>query len=131
MEAHCDTGRRIYEVDYQGIFGNRHAKMVVDTSCDSPTARNFTVISQSGSKLLLKRVLLRLLDSEKEALQDTNQTRTALTPRNYSFRFLGIEQTPKETLYVLQVIPEGPQQVPLQREDLDRLSRFCCRADRG
>lgn len=61
---------------------------------------------QSGSKLLLKRVLLRLLDSEKEALQDTNRTRTALTPRNYSFRFLGIEQTPKEMLYVLQVIPK-------------------------
>lgn len=100
------TARRIYEVEYRGIFGRRHAQLVVDALYESPANKKFTVVSQSGSTLLLKRVLLRLLDSEKEAIQNANRARTALTPQNYSFSFLGIEDSPQGMRYVLEVAPK-------------------------
>lgn len=101
------TGRRIYKVDYRGILGSRHAEMVVEVAYDFPASKKFTIISQSGSKVLLKRVLLRLLESEKEALQETNRARTALTRQNYFFTFEGVEQTPQRTFYVLKVEPKA------------------------
>jgi hypothetical protein len=100
------TGRRIYKVDYQGILGSRHAEMVVEAAYDFPASKKFTIISQSGSEVLLKRVLLRLLESEKEALLETNRARTALTQQNYFFTFEDVERTPQETFYVLKVEPK-------------------------
>lgn len=100
------TARRIYEVNYRGIFGRRHAQLVVDAAYESPANKKFTIVSQSGSKFLLQRVLLRLLDSESEAVQDNNRVRTALTPQNYSFSFLGLEDGPNGSLYVLKVVPK-------------------------
>ncbi len=101
------SGRRIYKVDYQGILGSRHAEMVVEATYDFPANKKFTIISQSGSKVLLKRVLWRLLESEKEALQEANRARTALTQQNYFFTFEGVERTPQETFYVLKVEPKA------------------------
>ena len=100
------TARRIYEVNYRGIFGSRHAQLVVDAAYESPANKKFTIVSQSGSKLLLQRVLLRLLDSEKEALEDKNRARTALTSQNYSFSFLGVEDGPHGSRYVLKAVPK-------------------------
>jgi hypothetical protein len=103
---HGYTGRRLYKVDYRGFPGSRHAEMVVEAAYSSPDRKEFNVVSQSGSKLLLNRVLFRLLESEKEALQEANRERTALGPQNYSFTLLNTEQTPAGKFYVLQVEPK-------------------------
>src|SRR6185312_6518856 len=97
-------GKRWYSLEYHGLFGGRNATMEVLATYTAPDQHNFSVISQSGSKLLLNRVLLKLLDSEKEAFK--NHTQVELSPENYDFTLLGVEKIPAgNTCYVLTVKP--------------------------
>lgn len=100
------TGKRVYKVDYRGFPGRRHAEMVVEAAYTSPDRKEFKIISQSGSKLLLHRVLFRLLESEIEALQSAIRKQTALRAENYKFTFLTVEQTSDGRFYVLLVEPK-------------------------
>jgi hypothetical protein len=97
-------GKRWYHLEYHGLFGGRNASMEVLATYTAPDQHNFSVMSQSGSKLLLNRVLLKLLDSEKEAFQ--NHKQVELSPENYNFTLLGTEKIPEgDTCYVLTVKP--------------------------
>ena len=78
----------------------------MDAVYTSPAQKDFRIISESGSKLLLQHVLYRLLDSEKEALQNANRKQTAMSPENYTFRFLDTEQGAEGKFYVFQVEPK-------------------------
>ena len=100
-------GKRWYQLEYHGLFGGRNASMEVLATYTAPDQHSFTVISQSGSKLLLNRVLLKLLDSEKEAFQ--NHKQIELSPENYNFALQGTERIPAgDTCYVLAVKPRKP-----------------------
>jgi hypothetical protein len=94
---------RVYNVDYHGFLGSHQARLQVEASYTAPDKKDFTVISQSGSKLLINRVLLKLLESEKEAVQ--NRQNTELSPLNYDFTLLGTEHQPTGDLYMLSVKP--------------------------
>jgi hypothetical protein len=97
-------GKRWYHLEYHGLFGGRDASMEVLATYIAPDQHNFDVISQSGSKLLLNRVLLKLLDSEKEAFQ--NHKQIELSPENYKFTLVGTARIPAgDTCYVLAVKP--------------------------
>lgn len=97
-------GKRWYNLEYHGLFGGRDASMEVLATYTAPDQHNFSVLSQSGSKLLLNRVLLKLLDSEKEAFQ--NHKQVELSPENYKFTLVGTEKIPEgDTCYVLTVKP--------------------------
>ena len=56
---------RVYRLSYRGFPGDRDAEMTVEATYDSPSTKNFKVISQTGSKLIIERVFKRLLESEK------------------------------------------------------------------
>ena len=95
---------RSYHLQYHGLFGARDASMQVLATYTAPDQRNFSVISQSGSKLLLNRVLLKLLDSEKEAFR--NRKQVELSPDNYQFELVGVDRMPGGgPAYVLTVKP--------------------------
>jgi hypothetical protein len=97
-------GKRWYHLEYRGLFGGKEAAMEVLATYTAPDQHHFTVVSQSGSKLLLNRVLLKLLDSEKEAFKDRKQVE--LSPRNYKFTLVDTEKiTDGNTCYVLAVKP--------------------------
>src|SRR5438876_5741136 len=98
-------GTRIYRLDYHGFPGARSAEMIVDVKYQAPASKEFTVRSETGSKLLIERVFKKLLQSEKEALAEENQRRTALNPENYLFTMAGYETTPDGPVYILQVEP--------------------------
>src|SRR6266550_433047 len=98
-------GTRIYRLEYHGFPGSRDAEMVVDVKYQSPATKEFTVRSETGSKLLIERVFKKLLQSEKEALAEANQKRTALNPENYLFTMAGYETTADGPVYILQVEP--------------------------
>jgi len=55
---------RLYHLVYHGFPGDRGAEMTVVATYDSPSTKEFKVVSQSGSKLILDRVLKKLLESE-------------------------------------------------------------------
>jgi hypothetical protein len=97
-------GKRRYDLQYHGLLGGREASMEVLATYSAPDERTFSVVSQSGSKLLLNRVLLKLLDSEKEAFEHRKQVE--LSPENYKFDLVGADRTAEgNSCFVLSVKP--------------------------
>ncbi|MGD0939277.1 MAG: hypothetical protein ABR905_06145 [Terracidiphilus sp.] len=94
---------RHYRVEYKGFPANLAAQMEVEYIYDAASGKSFHIVSQSGSKFLLERVLKRALDSEKEASRD--KAATALTAANYKFHFIGMESLAGRWAYVLDVQP--------------------------
>jgi hypothetical protein len=94
---------RHYEVQYKGFSATINAKMEVEADYDSVSGKTFRIVSQSGSGMLVDKVLKKLLQSEKEASAD--QKSTALTPANYTFRLVGQEDVAGRPAYILDVSP--------------------------
>ncbi|MHB8218144.1 MAG: hypothetical protein ACYDDS_18880 [Candidatus Sulfotelmatobacter sp.] len=101
-------GIRIYHLTYHGFPGDREAEMIVEATYNSPSSKEFKVVSQSGSKLILDRVFKKLLESEKEAAQPEMSARTQLNRDNYNFKLMGYEPSNVGGQYVLQVSPKFP-----------------------
>jgi hypothetical protein len=78
----------------------------VAATYDSPSTKNFKVISQTGSKLIVDRVFKRLLESEKEAAEPDMHARTLLNRDNYDITLIGFESSDKGSQYVLAVYPK-------------------------
>ena len=103
---------RVYRLYYHGVLGNREAEMTVEATYDRPATKNFKVISQKGSKLIIDRVFKRLLESEKEAVEPKMHARTLLNRDNYDFALVGYEPSganspDKDAEYVLAVHPKA------------------------
>lgn len=96
---------RVYHLSYSGIFGKRHAEMVVKASFRAPATRDFTIVSEEGSELIRNRVFRKMMEAEKEAAQEENRLRAAISPSNYRFAFDGSETTSNGLAYVLTVEP--------------------------
>jgi hypothetical protein len=97
---------RVYRLSYRGFPGDRDAEMTVAATYDSPSTKNFKVISQTGSKLIVDRVFKRLLESEKEAAEPDMHARTLLNRANYDIALVGYESSDKGSQYVLAVYPK-------------------------
>jgi hypothetical protein len=98
---------RVYHLTYRGFPGDREAEMTVEATFDSPSSKEFKVISQTGSKLILDRVFKRLLDSEKEAAEPAMSAHTQLNRDNYDFQLLSYEPSATGGQYVFQVSPKA------------------------
>ncbi len=107
---------RVYRLVYRGFPGEREAEMVVKAIYDSPSTKNFKVVSESGSKLIQERVFKRLLDSEKEAAQPAISAQTQLNRENYDFQLVGYEPSSSGGQYLLQVSPQIQEQIRLSWE---------------
>ena len=94
---------RHYQVNYQGFPANASAKMDVEVEYDASTGKSFRIVSESGPKFLLDKVLKRAVDSEKEAAQDKGLT--ALSEANYRFHLAGTENVSGRPAYMLDVDP--------------------------
>lgn len=100
------VGTRVYSVKYTGFFGAHSAEMTVNVSYASPDHKEFTIISQSGSKFIVDHVLKGLLDGEKEAANADNKQHTALNTSNYDFALAGYETSGETPQYILDVKPK-------------------------
>jgi hypothetical protein len=101
---------RVYRLVYTGFPGDREADMTVEAIYDRPSSKQFKVVSESGSKLILNRVFKKLLDSEQEAAQPAISARTQLNRDNYNFEWVGYEPPkPGQTngQYELRVNPKS------------------------
>jgi hypothetical protein len=95
---------RDYHLLYHGLFGSREASMQVLATYAAPDKYEYQVLSQTGSKLLMNRVLLKLVDSERDALK--NRSQVELSPVNYEFSELGMETlNGSGPSYILGVLP--------------------------
>jgi len=95
--AHRDGNLLSYTVNehYRVYRGADHehpaAEMVVKTLYRKDTGKTFTIVSQSGSHLLLTELLGHVLDSETLMTQPANRSRVVLTSVNYTMRPNGAE----------------------------------------
>ncbi len=100
------TGRRVYHLSYRGFPSSKDADLVIEARYSAPSSKEFTVVSQSGCKYIVDKVLKRLLVSEQEAQSAENRQETAMTPRNYLFELVGEEVTDQGRFYILKVQPK-------------------------
>jgi outer membrane lipoprotein-sorting protein len=98
-------GERVYRMQYRGFPSDRDAEMVVKVSYRAPDSKEFSVVSQSGSKFILDHVFKRLLESEREAAKGENRSQTALTRENYDFELAGYETVSDGGHYILNLLP--------------------------
>lgn len=101
-------GRRSYQLDYKGLPKDMKAEMVVDVIYKAPATEEFTVISQSGPKWMLNLVIKRLLETERESIDDKNREGVQVTSRNYDFTMLASQDIGDGCSYVLGVQPKIP-----------------------
>lgn len=101
-------GNRIYTVRYHGFPKDLEARMVVSMQYDAPNAKEFTVVSQTGPKLLVDKVLKRLLKTETDAQQQKTREAVNLDRQNYEFSDLEYVPAADGCSYVLSVEPKRP-----------------------
>jgi len=96
------SGKRSYRLEYRGFPTSAEATMEVEVNFDAPASKHFTIVSSTGSKLILNRVFHRLLETEEQAGDPSNRKHTELGPDNYTFSLAGTEGAN----YVLNVEPK-------------------------
>jgi hypothetical protein len=79
------TSLRHYHIDFQDFGHSMSADLHANVTYTSESGKTFQVIDESGSHLLLKHVLVKLLETEQD--DSRQQQQTALTPANYNFVF--------------------------------------------
>src|SRR6516165_7541224 len=76
-------GKRHYSLEYAGFPSVLGAQMNVNAAYRAPGLKKLTIVSESGSKLILNHALHRLLQSEEESSEDdSNRNAVAVTPEN-------------------------------------------------
>jgi len=98
--------RQICSLQYRGFPSDRSGEMILNVHYTAGGKKEYTLVSQSGSKLIVNRVLKRLLESEQEAQSAKNRQETALTPDNYTFSLAGEKTTPQGRYYILGAEPK-------------------------
>ena len=99
-------GTRIYRVQYRGFPSDHDAEMVVHVTFHAPSSKEFTVVSQTGSKFIGDRIFKKLLEGEQEAANEENRKRSALSTENYEFTMAGYEDSPEGGCYILDLLPK-------------------------
>ena len=102
---HRFDGTRVYRLTYRGFPHSYAAEMVVNVTYQAPARKEFTVVSQSGSRYVVEHVFKRMLDGEKEAVEE--QGCTALNEQNYQFVLVGYETGTQGSRYILSVTPKS------------------------
>ncbi len=99
------TSIRIYHVENDKQ--TRRADLVVKMTYHWPDQKEFTVLSESGSKFLRNHVLKRLVKAEVESMRESERQQKEMDSSNYDFQLVGHERTPIREFYVLEVVPKG------------------------
>lgn len=100
------ASERTYRVEYRGTGGEHVGEIVVHAEYSAPDQKRFTVLSESGSKLICEKVLRRLVEGEQEAAQTANRMQMALSADNYNVVLVREEQIDGAKAWVLKVSPK-------------------------
>lgn len=97
------SSRRHYHVEFHGLGRSMTADMHVEASYSAAAGKNFQVIDESGSHLLLNHVLKKLLETEQA---DAKRHEAALIPANFDFTFQGNSSENGRRYYIFKVEPK-------------------------
>ncbi len=101
-------GRRTYQVEYKGFPTTFHAEMTVDVTYTAPDTKAFTIVSESGPKWMVSRVLKKLTETERDAQKGPNRSGVELSPQNYNFASFEYQASSDGCSYILTVQPKVP-----------------------
>ena len=101
-------GKRVYKLEYKGFPKALSAEMVVEVTYTAPGRKEFKITSESGSKLIVKRVLERLIEEETEAQSEAKRLSVELNSRNYNFTSLEHQTSADGCSYILGIEPIVP-----------------------
>ena len=93
-------------MQYRGFPSDRDGEIVVKVSFHAPNSKEFTILSETGSRFVVDRILKKLLEAEAEAAKEDNRRDMALTRDNYDFELAGYESSPSGGRYVLKLLPK-------------------------
>jgi outer membrane lipoprotein-sorting protein len=99
------TVTRVYSMRYSGFPSDRNAEMVINMTYRAPNSKQFSVVSQSGSKFIIDHIFKKLLEGEQEAANEENRRQSALTTENYDFTLAGYETSVDGGRYILNLAP--------------------------
>jgi outer membrane lipoprotein-sorting protein len=100
------TSQRVYHMHYHGLAGDYDAQMVVELTYRAPNAKQFRVVSQSGSTFLINHIFKKLMESEQEFISDEKRQQNTLNTENYNFALAGYELTANGPQYILSLSPK-------------------------
>jgi hypothetical protein len=100
-------GKRIYHLEYAGFPTALRAEMIVEMTYNAPSSKEFTILSESGSKWIVKHVLKRLIEAEAEAQQTSTRASVELNTQNYEFTSLEQRPDADGCTYVLGIRPKA------------------------
>jgi len=96
---------RRYRLVYKAFASSKSAEIEVTMKFTAPGRKEFQIISEQGSRVLVNRVLKKLLEAEEEAASQSVKFQAALSPENYSFALAGTDKLDGRVQYVLIVEP--------------------------
>ncbi|MDE1176924.1 MAG: hypothetical protein PW789_10000 [Edaphobacter sp.] len=100
------TAERTYRVEYHGTGGEHRGEINVHMQYGDHGEKHFTVVSESGSKLICERVLRKMMATEQEASERSERMQMMLSEENYSFELQGQEMVDGVEAWVLRVAPK-------------------------
>jgi hypothetical protein len=96
--------------EHYAVFRNQDkvrpaAEMTVKTAYQKDKGKSYTVLSETGSELIRKQVLSRVLDSERTATEPANRATALITTANYTMRVKGHEVVDGRNCIALAISP--------------------------
>ncbi|MBV9770946.1 MAG: hypothetical protein JOZ32_15335 [Bryobacterales bacterium] len=85
---------------------HKRAEMLVKMKCLNDGSKQFEKVSETGWGAARSHVFPRLLESESEASLPNTRERSRLTPENYSFEMVGMENINERPAYVIAITPK-------------------------
>jgi hypothetical protein len=81
------------------------AEMLVRMQVSADKGKTFQIITEHGVEGISRRVFKKVLDGEAEASRTDAKHLSKVTPQNYDFRMLGMEERYDRRCYVLEIKP--------------------------
>jgi hypothetical protein len=91
---------------YVAVNQDRRAEMMVRVDCSPDGAKQFTIISEEGSKAIRKHVFNKMLSEEILASHRETRDGSRITPANYKFDIVGQDALDTGPAYILAITPK-------------------------
>lgn len=96
--------------EHYSVFRNEDkdhpaAQVIVKTSYQKDHGKSYTIVSQSGSSIILKQLIPRILDSEHEINQPANRAHSLITSANYNMQVQAEDKVTGRNCLVIQIAP--------------------------
>ena len=91
----------------ENIRFSKRAEVTVHESYVPPDHKELKIVSETGSTLIRRRVIDKLIEAELDAVRDESRDQTHVTPENYTFRLTGMEPIGGHSCFVLEVTPKA------------------------